>query len=701
LKKKNDSLGEAPIGTVSYMRLLRYAFHYKGRIAVGLLAGFLVGGSLLGSLLMLPQLLRGIDEKSREETARESEANVQAVFRALEAMPEATHAEKLAKIRELIQPAERENPIEKEIEKFRKSAKKIGMDLPIEYANGDLVWKGEDREYRLPAEDKFGKMTWQFFTIFVVCFVSLWIMKNLATYLNRYYTRWVGTRVVADLRNEVFQKLMGQSLRFYGRLDVGQLISRCTNDTASIETSVANVIADATRCPIEILACVGAIVIASVRSGNYVLPLILFVGLPVCVLPIILIGRRVRKVYKQAFKEIADVVSRMHEVFTGILIVKAYHAEKRETERFRNVNRRYFRSVIHALKAELLMAPLMETVAVSATLVFLVYAYSQRISITELSQLLVPAIMAYQPIKQLAKINTYIQRSMAAADRYFHLLDMDTAIEEKPDAVDLHEFKESVSFRDVEFAYDDSSPVLEGINFEIPKGHVVAVVGETGSGKTTIANLIARFYDVTGGNVMIDGTDVRDIKIESLRKLIGIVTQDAILFNETIADNIAYGCPDASQEQIELAAKQANAHEFIVGGRHPEGYLTVVGEKGFRLSGGEKQRVAIARAILRNPPILILDEATSALDTVTERLVQEALNRVMENRTVFAIAHRLSTIKHANLIIVLDRGSIVERGSHEELLAQNGRYAHLYNTQFGIVSDVSDRSDRSDRSDKS
>ena len=371
----------------------------------------------------------------------------------------------------------------------------------------------------------------------------------------------------------------------------------------------------------------------------------------------------------------------MHEVFTGIMVVKAYNMEEAEQKKFHNENRRYVRTVIKAMRLQLLTEPLMEIFSVGGSLFFLVYAYSNGVTITQLSALMAPAILAYQPIKKMAKLVTSLQKSMAAADRYFALIDTHSELPEKADGVKLEKFEKSIEFKDVVFGYDERN-ILDGISFSIPKGSLVAVVGSTGSGKTTIANLIARFYDVRSGSVTIDGVDVRDCEVKHLRKLIGIVNQDPLLFNTSIAENIAYGCPDASREDIIRAAQEANAEAFIVDGRHKEGFDTIVGEKGFRLSGGEKQRVAIARAILKNPPILILDEATSALDTVTERLVQNALNRVMSNRTVFAIAHRLSTIQNADLIIVLDKGHIVERGTHEELLQLNGVYKKLHDTQF-------------------
>ncbi len=619
----------------SYLRLIAYARPYKARLFAGVISGMLVAGSLFGSFFWLKDFVKPF-EGGKEVAAASVSAHPDTP---------AAGGKKDTQINQLISFAEK---------------------------------------YGIPVQEPGGRMTWQFFTLTISGFILLWLVKNFALYLNKFFTRWVGTRVVADLRNEVFDKLTKQSLKFYGKMEIGQLISRCTNDTAAIESAIAETIADITRCPFEIIACVSFIIYASVLNDNFVLPTILFIGFPLAVLPIVILGRRIRKVYLRAFARIAEVVSRMHEVFTGILIVKAYHMEEKESRTFREINRTYFKSVVRALKSELLMQPLMEFVAVTCSIIFLIYCYANGYKLSDIVVLIVPAFLVYPAIKNIAKINTYIQRSMAAADRFFHLIDLDTEVAESVNPVEMKEFTKEIEFKDVVFSYDGRK-ILDGISFRIPKGSVVAVVGETGSGKTTIANLIARFYDVDSGQVLIDGVDVRNIKIASLRDLIGIVSQTTILFNTTVSENISYGVPSATKEQICDAAEKANAHSFIVDGRHPEGYETIVGDKGFKLSGGEKQRISIARAILKNPPILILDEATSALDTVTERLVQDALNNLMTNRTVFAIAHRLSTIKHADRIIVLDKGRIVESGTHDELLQMKGRYRQLHDMQFGMA----------------
>ncbi|MCP3967253.1 MAG: ABC transporter ATP-binding protein [Lentisphaerae bacterium] len=666
----------------SYLRLLRYAKPYWFRLTIGVLAGFMVGGSLFASLMVLPDLMNAVDQSTgggSQPTAISEKATEIVTAMENTSSKEMTKAEKEKVVAKVLNPVDEDPKLIQSLDKLEHYSKKF--HLPITVENKSKVNVSWPFNYSFSVIDSAGRMAWQFFLIYVIAFVIGWTVKNLMTYINRYCTRWVGAKVIADLRDEIFRNLVGQSLKFYGKMDVGHLISRCTNDTSAIETSVANIVADATRCPIEILSCVAAIVIFSMKLQNYSLLLVILVGTPIIILPVAFLGRRIRKIYKGSFAKIAEVISRMHEVFTGILVVKASNTEELEARRFHKVNRKYFRTVVHALKMQLLMSPMMEVIGVAATLVFLVYSYSKGYNFTALIAMLAPAILAYRPIKDLAKVVTYLQRSMAAADRYFDLIDTHTGIRERSGAVELGEFKKEISFDNVSFSYGEND-ILKDVNFKIKKGQVVAVVGETGSGKTTIANLIARFYDVNSGSVTIDDTDVRDLKIDSLREHIGIVTQTPILFNETIAHNISYGCEDATREQIIEAAKKANAHEFIVDGRHGEGYDTEVGEKGFKLSGGEKQRVAIARAILKNPPVLILDEATSALDTVTERLVQEALNRAMENRTVFAIAHRLSTIQHADLIIVLKSGVIAERGTHDELLKHNGIYRNLYETQF-------------------
>ena len=669
----------------SYLRLLKYTVPYWKRLTFGILCGMLVGGSLFFALLLVPQLVGLVDSGGnigasveQKELSSEELGRVREIAEA----QDISDAEKERLLAEILSgPPDDDPKLTRLLNQANDAINRFHLPCSIKGKTIYIEWPVK-RNFEIVTSD--GRIAWQLFAIYIVSFVLVWFLRSLGMYLNGYCTRYVGIRVVADMRNAIFRKLTNQSLRFYGDMDVGHLISRCTNDTSALEYSVSHSIEDLTNAPLQILGCVAAIVVACRQFDDYGLVILLGLGLGIVIIPIVVVSRIVRKYYKRSFARIADVFSRMHEVFSGIRAVKAYYAEERENQRFNVVNRKYYRQAIKAMRLHIMFTPLMEMVGVTSTLIFLLYSYKCGITVTELAALLTPAMMAFRPIKDISKVFASLQQSMAAADRYFALLDTDTSLPEKADAVELKEFKQGIEVRDVCFSYDDRV-VLDHVSFDIPHGSMVAVVGETGSGKSTIANLLVRFYDVDSGSISIDGVDLRDYKISSLRRMIGVVNQDAIMFNETIAANIAYGKPDATMDEIIAAAKLANAHEFIVNGPHPKGYDTEVGEKGFKLSGGEKQRVSIARAILRNPPILILDEATSALDTVTEKLVQEALNRVMSNRTVFAIAHRLSTIRNADMIIVMQNGRIAEFGKEADLLArENGIYRRLHSTQFSL-----------------
>ena len=667
----------------SYWRLLKFAAPYWKRLTFGILCGMLVGGSLFFALLLVPQLIGLVDSGGNIGATHAGRSIPAEKLRQLTEVAQDTKLSAEAKERkaaELLAPEPEKDPkLAKLLRQAKDAIEKFHLPCAIEGRTFHLFWPVK-KSFEIVAPD--GRVAWQLFAVYMLSFVLMWLLRSVGTYLNGYCTRYVGIRVVADMRSAIFRKLTEQSLRFYGDMDVGHLISRCTNDTSALEYSVSHSVEDLTNAPLQVLGCLAAIIVACRQFDSYALVVTLVAGLLLLIIPLQLVSRVIRKYYKRSFARIADVFSRMHEVFSGIRAVKAYHAEEREIAQFNAVNRKYYKQAIRAMRIHIMVAPLMEMVAVTATLVFLLYSYKNGVTITELAALLTPAMMAYRPIKDISKVFASLQQSMAAADRYFALLDTDTSLPEKPDAIELREFKQGISVRDVCFSYDERM-VLDHVSFDIPRGSMVAVVGETGSGKSTIANLLARFYDVDSGIISIDGVDIRDYTIASLRQMIGVVNQDAIMFNDTIAANIAYGKPDATMDEIIAAAKLANAHEFIVNGPHPDGYQTEVGEKGFKLSGGEKQRVSIARAILRNPPILILDEATSALDTVTEKLVQEALNRVMSNRTVFAIAHRLSTIRNADMIIVMQNGRIVEFGKEAELLArENGIYRTLHTTQY-------------------
>lgn len=506
------------------------------------------------------------------------------------------------------------------------------------------------------------------------------VFKMTTQYFNHYYLAKAGMRVVMDVRNAMFEHVQAQSLTFHGRCDVGRLMSRATGDPETIRTLISQTMSDLCRAPFEILVAISFVCYHAITNGMVSLLLVAIIGYPMCMLPVVWIGKQIRKWSKRLLQQSANIGSNFHENLTCIRIVKAYHTEAEEILRYNDYNMKAFKMCMRGVRLSTLVGPLTETVAILLALGFVAYCFACGHGLDQIIPLIPPFLILYKPMKQLGRLQAAIENGRAALQRIFSLLDVHEELAEDPNPLPLTKFEKEITFKNVDFCYTPGGKqIVKNANFTIQRGQMFAVVGSTGSGKTTIANLLARFYDATNGIVEIDGHDIRKYAIADVRATIGAVTQEAILFNTTIANNIAYGTPGATQEQIEEAAKLANAHDFIMA--HPEGYQRVVGEKGFVLSGGERQRVAIARAILRNPPILILDEATSALDTVTEQQVQSAINNLMKNRTTFAIAHRLSTIKMADCILVLDQGKIVERGTHDELYAKGGVYRKLCDIQ--------------------
>lgn len=516
--------------------------------------------------------------------------------------------------------------------------------------------------------------------IFSILIAAAILLKMTTQYLNQYYLTKAGMKVVMDVRNAMFEHLQNQSLAFHGHCDVGRLMSRCTGDPEIIRTLISQTMSDICRAPFEILTAVLFICYFAVKNDMVSLLLVAVVGFPVCMFPVVWIGKQIRTWSKRLMEQSAGIGSRFHENLTCIKVVKAYHTENEETRKYAHYNLAAFKMCMRATRWSILVTPLTETVAFLLAAIFVAYCLSTGHGLAEIIPLIPPFLILYKPMKQLGRLQVALENGRAALQRIFSLLDVKQELIERPDALPLQAFSDALTFNNVSFCYSaEKENVITGASFSIRPGQMFAVVGTTGSGKSTLANLLARFYDVTEGNITIDGHDLRDYKISDIRAVIGAVTQEALLFNTTIAENIAYGSPHATQADIEAAAKLANAHDFII--NHPDGYQRIVGEKGFVLSGGERQRVAIARAILKNPPILILDEATSALDTVTEQQVQHAINNLMKNRTTFAIAHRLSTIRQADCILVLDHGVIAERGTHDELYAKGGIYRKLCDIQ--------------------
>jgi subfamily B ATP-binding cassette protein MsbA len=545
----------------------------------------------------------------------------------------------------------------------------------------------------------------KFLTIAVVIVSTF---RGLSNFLGTYNMRFVGLRVIKDIRDKLYSHIQRLSLKFFSGTHSGVLISRINNDVNLVTIAVTDAVEVGVK---EFLTMV--FLIGFCFYQDWLLSLLAFVVFPLMIFPIVRISRAVRKISTKGQVKMADLTTVMMEAFTGARIVKAFGMEEYESIRFEKENYRLFKNYVRIARVKALTGPLMEVIGTVGFALVLWYGgllaieqmntihygkgamfVSNTSYLGKYASIIAALVLIYPGVRALSRLNNAIQEAIAASIRIFNVLDTKPDITDRRGAVEMPPISTQVEFRNVSFRYEDEY-VLKDINMTVKTGEVVAFVGMSGGGKTTLVNLIPRFYDVTEGAILIDDVDIRDVTLKSLRGQIGMVTQQTILFSDTIRNNIAYGRPETSDEEILRAAKAANAHKFIE--RLPEGYETMIGEQGMRLSGGERQRLSIARAILKDSPILILDEATSSLDTESELEVQKALENLMKGRTTFVIAHRLSTIQHANRIMVVVNGVIVEEGRHDELLAKGGEYRKLYEMQFreqnDVIKSVDDRDD--------
>ena len=509
--------------------------------------------------------------------------------------------------------------------------------------------------------------------------IVIFFIRGVCFYGQNYLMSYVGERVIIDIRSAVYEKLQRLSVSFYDKNKTGTIMSYVTNDVSALQAAMVQNTID--------MITEGSVLIGSITAMVYLdwkLTLFTFCTFPFVLWLMDFFGKRIRKSGRRIQECTADITSILQETVSSARVIKSFVREDYEIERFCNQNFANFRANMKNAQLMALLTPVIEFVAALGVTAIIWYGghgvIDGDLTAGSLVAFLVYAVNISNPVKRLTRVIGSIQRALAAAQRVFYILDMKEEIAEVSGAKVLPQIEGAVEFKDVSFAYSKGEQVLQDVSFKAEPGEVVAIVGPSGAGKSTIANLLPRFYDTTAGSISIDGNNISEVTLASLREQVGIVPQETVLFNGTLYDNILYGRLEATREEVEAAAKAANAHNFIM--EFPNGYETMLGDRGLNLSGGQRQRIAIARAILKNPRVLILDEATSALDTESERIVQEALDRLMVGRTSFVIAHRLSTIKNANKILVLQRGRIVEVGTHDELMANHKLYSHLYNIQY-------------------
>lgn len=505
------------------------------------------------------------------------------------------------------------------------------------------------------------------------------LVRGTTAYGQGYLMAYAGHRLVTDLRIQLYKHLQDLSLDFFSKMKTGEVMSRAGSDIQNLQLAVISSVTDIMPNLITLIGVLGYILYL-----NWRLTLIAMIVVPLISFAITKFGDEMRHISRAAQQKAADVTSIVQEKISGVKLVKAFAMEKDEIRKFSREAEMSFGLNLKQSQINVTQSPVLAFLNILAVIAVVWFGGMEvvagRLSPENLIAFFAGIALIAEPISKLSTISTTIQGALASAERVFEIIDIQPTVTELPTAKDIPNIAGRVEFKAVDFAYEKGQPVLKDISFTAEPGKIIALVGKSGSGKSTLINLIPRFYDVNSGEVLIDALNVNKFTLNSLRRQIGMVSQETILFSGTVRDNIAYARTDASREEVEKVAKMANAHEFIT--KLPEGYETMVGERGVRLSGGERQRIAIARALLRDPRILIFDEATSALDTESERLVQEAMDRLMSGRTVIVIAHRLSTVQHADQILVMDQGKIVERGRHDQLLAQNGIYQKLYNLQF-------------------